>query len=135
MNLLDELKADIAGVKTLADWLGEGGKPVAQDHANLRGLACAAGHDGLPCPHNGCAGWLDTAKGAVADEIRRQLAVKHKLNITTPTDGELHFCLLCRCKLDLKVHVPIEHISAHTSQELAARYPAWCWQAKEMKPI
>ncbi len=132
MNLFDELKNDVAGAKVLSDWLGSGGVPVSPDKAYSRALSCVTGDGGDPCPHNRAPTWLDTAKGVIADEIRKQLEIKTRLKISTPLDDKIFMCDICGCKLSLKVQVPIEHIAAHTSPDVKAKYPPYCWQHKEL---
>jgi hypothetical protein len=134
MSLIDSAKNFSDGVKTLKEWLGDGGKVVPQEKADSRALACTRGNGGNPCPRNIAPRWWNVVKHESADAIKRHLALKHSLKIYTPSDDSLHMCGDCGCCLSLKVHVPIEYIKSHTTPEQLAKYKEkpWCWQGKEL---
>ena len=46
MNILDEIKNDLAGAKILKDWLGDGRRHVSQAQADHRSKACLRGNGG-----------------------------------------------------------------------------------------
>ena len=131
MKLLEELKNDAAGLKTLTDWLGEGLHPVSQALADHRSLACVSGNNGEPCPHNKAPRWWEKAKDSIAEHMRRQVEIQNQLEITTPFQDSLHVCELCGCCMRLKVHVPMKHIKAHTPEGRFERMPPFCWQRIE----
>ena len=132
MNLLDEIRKTVDGAQTLKDWIGDG-VPVRQEHANGRAMACLAGNNGLPCPHNKAPKWWERFfKDPVAGFIRRQLEVKNRMKLTTPHDESIHMCSICGCCLTLKVWTPIGHIKAHTPNHLLGQFPIYCWQRREM---
>jgi hypothetical protein len=133
MDILDELAADIDGVSAIKDWLGDGGKPVSPAQSDSRAVSCVSGgKKGRPCPHNVLPKWWESAKGQVADWIRKELEVKNSMNISTPHDDGLHICDICKCCMALKVHTPIQHIQAHTPPGRARQFPSFCWQKKEL---
>lgn len=132
MNLIDELRHDAAGVATLKDWLGDGGIPVPPEQSASRALACTSGDEDRPCPHNIEAGWWSrNVTNPIAQEILKQIEVKNRLKISTPSDAYLHVCSKCRCCLPLKVHAPIKFIAAHLTEETFSSMPAFCWQRQE----
>jgi len=96
MNIFEELRQDVQGVALLVDWIGSGGEPVSQIHAEHRADACVHGNDGKPCPLNCEPGWWDRAKGAIAETIRGQLELKKKLNLHLSCDASLHMCKAVR---------------------------------------
>ncbi len=132
MNVLEEIKRDFEGAKMLSDWLGDDWRHVTREKADHRGLACLRGNGGQKCPYNVEPNWWERVKTRIAEVIRAQLAIKKKLAMTTTFDDQLHMCQQCGCALQLKVHVPIEHIKAHTSPEVLAGFPEWCWQKREI---
>jgi hypothetical protein len=133
MSILDEIKRDIKGAEVLSDWLGAGGQPVPQAQADGRALACMCGNDGRLCRHFVAPKWWERfLKHPVAKEIKSQLQVKHALKLSTPADGFGRMCAVCGCCVSLKVWVPIDHVKAHTTPEMMAEYPTYCWQRKEM---
>lgn len=133
MNIFEELRQDARGVALLVDWIGSGGEPVSQIHAEHRADACVHGNDGKPCPMNCEPGWWDRAKGAIAETIRGQLELKKKLNLHLSCDASLHMCKACGCSMQLKPWVPIAHIKAHTSPETIDKTPSFCWLRKELE--
>lgn len=133
MNLIEEIRKDVVGAKVLADWIGDG-VPVRSEHARGRAAVCLHGNEGNSCPHNKSPKWWEIFfKHPIAEAIRAQLYVKSKMNLSTPHDENLHMCSVCGCNLSLKVHTPIDHIKRHTSPDVLAQYPAYCWQRREME--
>lgn len=116
-----------AGAATLADWLGEGGKPVSPQQSSLRASICAV------CPQNGKGDWTKYFTEPAAAYIRRQLALKNQYNYTTPSDEQLGVCEACTCPLKLKVHTPINHIAKNMDEETRAKLDATCWVLQETK--
>jgi hypothetical protein len=108
-------------MEVLTSWLGDGGKPVPTPLAQSRANVCKT------CPLN-CAGkWWESAKHIIADEIKRQLELKHDMRIGISDEDDLYMCKGCGCCLRLKIHVPIKHIVEHSSEETMNKYPAHCW--------
>ncbi len=127
MSLLGKLLLDAKGVALLKDWLGEGGEPVPRTQASDRAWICDT------CPNNQFPNWWEKVKEAVAAVIRRQLEIKHEAGLRVEAEDRLHLCKQCGCCLKLKVHVPINHIMAHTNKETFYLFPDWCWIVKETK--
>jgi len=119
------VKRVAAGVGVLLDWLGESAKPVDQATAEHRATVCAG------CPQNGKGGLLEYFTGKAADKIKTQIEIKNDLLLKTSHDGELGTCLACMCKLDLKCHVPLKHILAHTSEDVKKKLDPRCWVLHE----
>lgn len=131
MSALDEIKGDIEGVSLLLDWLGNSdGQAVPAQLAEWRASVCTAGNLGQPCRFNTAPNWWHTIKSAIAETIRKELALKHQLSYRTSRDSSLHMCKVCGCCLPLKVHVPIRHIKEHTPDSL--EFPAYCWIKREI---
>ena len=114
-----------AGVGVLLDWLGNSGKPVDQAVSEHRATVCAT------CPQNGKGGLLEYFTGKAANVIKTQLEIKNDLALRTSHDAELGTCLACLCKLDLKVHTPIQHILAHMPDDVKAKLDPRCWVLAE----
>jgi hypothetical protein len=127
MNILKELEHDASGLAVLQDWLGEGGVPVDKDKAAERAQVC------VRCAENTAPLWWEKAKDMIAWFIRKQLEFKHRMELSTEHDDKLHMCACCGCCARLKVHVPAEHIKAHTTQETMDSFPAHCWIKKELQ--
>jgi hypothetical protein len=123
--MLDAIKQTAQGVAILKDWLGGGGEPVPRVIAEHRSSFC------LQCPHNVAPKWWDKAKEAVAENIRQHLEVKNQVGLTLSNEDRLHMCRKCGCCLTLKLHVPFEHIHAHTSQKVYDSLPVFCWMLAE----
>lgn len=124
--MLDEIKCDLTGAQLLADWLGDGGQPVTEVLAAFRAERC------LTCQFNVSPNWWEKAKQYVAAVIKRELELKHKLDLSLPEDSKLHMCSVCKCCTRLKVWVPITHIHDHTPKEMMKQFPPWCWLRKEL---
>lgn len=113
-----------AGVRTLLDWLGSGGRPVDSLEAEQRAVICEA------CPLNKPGDWKSYFTQPVAKEIGLQLEMKHKLNLKTSRDEALNVCTGCDCPLKLKVWTPMEHILKFTTEDTKKRLDARCWILK-----
>jgi hypothetical protein len=114
------------GVEILADWLGGGCKPVAQELADKRAAVCAT------CPLNVAPLWWEKSVEVAAMEMKRQLAARREMGLSVSVEKDLHMCRACGCCLPLKVHVPIEHIRPHTSLEQKTKFPSHCWLTHEL---
>jgi hypothetical protein len=132
VNLLEEFRNDVEGLKLLNDWLVSGGDTVSQIHAEHRAITCTMGANGDPCPLNKEPGWWDRAKSIIANTIKMQLEMKQHLKLRVSSEEGLAMCSACGCCLKLKVFTPIEHIKAHTSPENIAKTPGYCWMRQEM---
>lgn len=110
-----------AGVGVLLEWLGSGGKPVEQSLADSRAAICVG------CPKNGQGGILSYFTKAAADTIRIQMEIRGDLQLKTPHDEKLGVCEACLCPLRLKVFTPIEHVLAHTSNDVKTQLVPQCW--------
>lgn len=135
MNILDEIKKEVAGAALLKDWLGDGLRHVSQEQADHRSIACVRGADGNGCPHNRSAKWWEVHKQAAAGIIKSQMELKARMKISTPLEEHLCMCDVCGCALPLKVHVPTDHIRNHTTPEMLANYPPYCWQRIELESL
>jgi hypothetical protein len=119
------VKRVAAGVALLVDWLGSGGKPVASALAENRAKVCAS------CPANNGGDWKAYFTEPIAEKIRTQLEMKNDLQLRTARDAELTVCSACDCPLQLKVHVPLDYILEHTSQDTLTRLDPRCWILSE----
>jgi hypothetical protein len=120
-NAVGTVKRVAAGVGVLIDWLGQGGKPVEQALAEHRANVCAT------CPKNDGGDWKSYFTGKVADKIRTQLEIKNDLSLRTSQDDKLTVCSACDCPLQLKVHTPLTHILAHTTEDVKKKLDPRCW--------
>jgi hypothetical protein len=127
------VKNAAVGSDLLKDWLGAGGVPVPDDIAAKRAWTCAAGAPGgQRCPHNTQGNWTRFFTVPASEMIRGMLSLRSDKALTTPSDDALGVCSVCDCPLKLKVHTPLEHIKAHTSDEVRAAFPDWCWIKAEL---
>jgi hypothetical protein len=117
---------DISGAMALADWLGSNQVPVTLDHAEVRAKTC------LNCPHNIEPNWWDRVKEVAAHWIQRELEEKHKLQLNTRLDDQLHMCAVCGCCLKLKIWVPPERIRQAAPPEKLHQTPFYCFMRKEL---
>lgn len=132
MNPLDEIAKDISGVAALSDWLGENGTPVDPMVAAFRAQRCLIGNDGKPCPKNVEPNWWDRVKHKIADWIRAELELKHRMGLRVAEESSLHMCKVCGCCLSLKIWTPIKHIRDHTPAERVSEFPEYCWIKREL---
>lgn len=112
-----------AGMKILAEWLGDGGKPVPIEQAQARANVC------LRCPRNYKGSWAYSMATQIA--INAQMTLRRTMGIKLENEDQLRICELCGCQMRLKVHVPFRHIYAHTTLEQFAKLPKECWQLTE----
>lgn len=124
-NVVGGTKRVAAGIGVLLDWLGSGGKPVDQATAEHRANVCAT------CPKNDGGDWKAYFTGKVADKIKTQLEIKNDLALRTSQDAKLTVCSACDCPLPLKVHTPIAHVLAHTTDDVKKRLDPRCWVLHE----
>ncbi len=126
-------KKTAAGIKVIAEWLGSGLRPVDQALADNRASRCSE------CPQNSDTNWIQKLDAIAAAEVKKLAEIKNDLKLETPYDKQLHNCQVCDCALNLKVWVPIAHISNETSttvlNELSAvktQSGKGCWVPEEM---
>lgn len=125
-NVVGGVKRVGSGAVVLLEWLGSGAQPVAGELAEARAAVCAK------CPQNEGGDWLSLFTQPVAEKIRQQVSMRKDLNLSTTVDERLEFCKACSCPLKLKVHVPLDHITAHQSDAVKAALDPGCWILKEM---
>lgn len=145
MNLIEELRNDAAGLKTLKDWVGEGLVPVHHDLANKRAWACVHGNVGHrdrdgnldeKCPHNrGGKWWEKFSKEPIAQHMISQIERKNQIHVSTIYDQDLEICDICGCCLQLLVQTPIETIKRRTIPSTLENYPRWCWKKIELENL
>lgn len=118
----------IGGVKTLFDWVGDGGQPVTKELAEERAKTCVA------CQFNQDRGKLiDYFTAPVAAALNKILAVKNHLNLKTSLDDKLHICTACDCQLKTKVWTPLTHIQKEMSPETFGKLDPACWVINEKR--
>ncbi len=113
--------AAVEGEEILREWLGAGGKPVSRDQAEHRALICA------DCPQNTRKHWGLFFTRPLAQAFAKTIEFKNQLKLETSRDSELGACKACSCVLPLKVHVPLSHVLAHTSQDTLGKLDPRCW--------
>lgn len=122
------------GLRTLADWLGSEGKPVANELSSSRAGTCSnIDGTGKMCPKNLSGDLTSFFTKPASELIRRQLSERNDLKLTTPYDDKLGVCDACGCPLKLKVHCPVEFILAHIPKGGEADLDPRCWILKEKK--
>lgn len=119
------IKRISAGIGVLLEWLGSGAKPVENRLAEARAAICAT------CPKNDGGDWKAYFTGPIADKIRTQLEIKNDLQLKTSMDDKLTVCSGCDCPLPLKVHTPLNHVLAHTNDDVKKRLDPRCWVLHE----
>lgn len=117
---IDRVKAIPRGIETISEWLYNGTCPVDPATAQRRADVC------LKCPHNQPGGVLSNV---VASAIKRHLELKAKLGFRVLGEKSLYECDICRCQNRLKIWVPIETLSQHSSPD--DNFPSYCWQITE----
>lgn len=106
----------------VSQWLGEGGKPVPQSHAQNRANIC------LQCPKNEPRGMLEEMLAAsVALTVKRQIGLKNDMKLRVDGEKKLHVCAVCNCINRLKVWTPIEFILQNTDAATLNAFPDFCW--------
>ena len=132
MSVLTEIENDITGAQALADWLG-GEPPVHKLVALNRAEACVQGDNGQPCPLNVEPNWWErNVKDPIARWITKELEVKHRYQLQTPYDGQLHMCRACGCCMKLKVWTPAKVLKSHITEKQLNQTPAFCWMRKKL---
>lgn len=125
-NLLARLAERLVGLpnglKTIAEWVGEGCTPVDQELAEKRANTCAT------CEENMDSGFFDLLTGPIAEAIKRHSEAKAHLKLGTLNDNHLGVCDVCGCHLKTKVWVPIRNL--HRSEWLR-KPPGHCWMVTE----
>jgi len=114
-----------AGIKTLLDWLGSGGRPVEKERAEKRAAIC------MTCPKNGTGGMEHYFTVPASQVIKLQLEIKNDLKLATSRDKMLNVCEACLCPLKLKVWCPMDHILKEMDQETKGKLDARCWILSE----
>lgn len=113
---VERVRQDAVAAKTLTEWLGAGGEPVAPALAERRAAICAQ------CPQNIIR--RKRLETSIAEAIRQQETVRSKIDLRTSNDQNLHTCQSCGCHLKLKVWVPLKHLAP-------ADFPGHCWFVSE----
>lgn len=121
VGVVGGVKHVAAGIAVLLDWLGSGAKPVEAPLAEKRAVICAG------CPKNDGGDWKAYFTEPVSEKIRVQLEIKNDLQLKTAVDDKLTVCSGCDCPLKLKVWTPLDHVLAHTSDEVKTRLDPRCW--------
>lgn len=122
---MTRLQALGVGMNVLADWLGEGRKPVPQEQADARASVCAS------CPHNWDGDWFNKLSGNIVAIVMQQRRAKVGLGLHVKDEALIHFCEVCQCHLPVKVHVPLRHIEDYTPEQVWRELPQECWMKKE----
>lgn len=116
-----------AGLKTIGEWIDSNAPTVPQDLAESRAATCIA------CPKNGSGDFSKWFVAPVAGAIKRQVEKMHARNLKTSHDEKLGVCEVCTCAMAVKVHVPLDFIKSHTSDETMDKLrEAPCWIPKEL---
>jgi hypothetical protein len=123
-NVAAGSKRVAAGVAVLVEWLGNGAKPVEQPLADSRAAICS------DCPKNDGGDFTSYFTKPIADTIRTQLEIRGDLQLKTPHDEKLTVCSACSCPLKLKVWAPLDHILAHTPEDVRKNLARQCWILK-----
>ncbi len=110
-----------AGVQIVADWLGSGLLPVPQAEAERRANIC------VTCPQNQTGTLWQRLEGGAAIALKKLVAIKGELSLTTTHDANLKTCVACDCHLPLKVWTPLPHIVENTAPEVRAALDPRCW--------
>lgn len=118
-----------AGVKTLADWLGDSGIAVAKELSEKRASKCAK------CPLNLSGDLSSFFTKPVSELIRRQLIERNELKLSTSQDEKLGICDACGCPIKLLVHVPLEYKLKHIPSAAKASLHPECWVLEEEKAL
>lgn len=115
------VKSIAVGASLYADWLGQGGKPVARGLAESRAAVC------VTCPNNKQGDWKTFFTEQAAALILKTLELKNDMELSTSVDEKLGVCTVCLCPMRNKVFVPLVHVKAHTSAKVLAELPQYCW--------
>lgn len=126
--MIEQISKLLNGATILSEWIGDGAHPVHTGLAQSRADTCAA------CVKNVRGHWWNQSTDKLADTIRSYIEVKNHIGLRVFGEEKLGTCDVCQCNLPLKVHVPIVHIHAHTSDDTISKFPSNCWITKELKP-
>jgi len=118
------VKRSVTGIKSVAEWLGSGLKPVAQDVADKRAAVCVV------CPLNVKGNWLQKLEASAADKVRSLMEVRNDLKLRTSHDANLGSCAACDCALQLKTWQPMDLIQKNTNSETRSKLDKSCWILK-----
>lgn len=119
--VVDHVSKTAAGIRLVVDWLGSGLRPVPASEAEARAKICAT------CPQNQTGDLWQRLDAKAADGLKRLISIRSEMALMTPYDASLKTCLACDCHLPLKVHAPLAHILANTSDEVKAKLDPRCW--------
>lgn len=112
--------------KLMREWLGDGGIPVDRSQSEWRATVCIA------CPMNRGGGFWGRIKRNVASLINETIAVRNRLEVSTPYDSKLQICSVCHCALKLKVHVPLKFLLETLNPDHEEEFRSVrCWIMKE----
>lgn len=65
--------------------------------------------------------------GAAARAFKLILEIKNQTTLRVFEEEKLGVCSACGCELQVKVHEPLEHILAETSDEVFEELDEKCW--------
>lgn len=116
----------LTGANVLADWLGDGLKPVSQEEAQNRANICKG------CPRNN-PGFKPVE--TIAAIIHSWAEKKNEMKLTVIGEDKLHTCSICFCSLPTKIWVPMETIKEKTPQSMFDKFssdaPKNCWMIQK----
>jgi hypothetical protein len=110
-----------AGARNARRWLGAGGKPIAQTLAQRRADRC------LVCPKRADPSAFEKLTGAAARAFKLILEIKNQTTLRVEEEEKLGVCSACGCTLEVKIHEPLQHILAETSDEVFTELDEKCW--------
>ena len=128
MNILDKAKDLAVGAQIIRDWLGDGCTVVPRPQAQERADICTGRISGVACPHNKTG---FTFGGEAGKLIRKMVELKNGLDIRVQGEKSLGVCDACSCDLKTKIHVPMDYLKSHTTEDEAKQFPPICWQRTE----
>jgi len=114
------------GVKTLNDWIESGEPAVPTELSQKRAETCAA------CALNGKGGLEEWFTKPAAAAIKLQLGKLADRKLSTTVDNQLNVCTACLCPLKLKVHTPLEFVTAHLEEQTKKELDPKCWILAEI---
>lgn len=126
-TLLQRSRNVAAGAETIVDHIRSREEAVPAEQSAARALVCTT------CDFNSKGDLLSFFTRAAAEAIRKAIQFSRDIKLETPHDEKLGTCDRCDCPLKLKVHFPIERITAHMKPEVRDRLPEYCWIVKESK--
>lgn len=124
----EKIKQLVAGAKVLQDWLEDGGCiPVERNLAEKRAAICIA------CPQNSHGDLTSIFTVPASAQIKALLNRAKSEKMETSVDDKLGVCAACLCPLKLKVHVPIDHIREHLTEDAKNHLDKNCWIVHNIK--